>query len=99
MILALSEVVTQVCGAVIVAAITASGAVMAARAARHDVARRVGEPNGHGNLIEMVEELLNGQARHDTRFARLEERTARMEDRQADHHERLIRVEEATVTD
>ncbi len=47
----------------------------AADTARHtaaDAASRIGEPNGHGNVVEMLERILAGQVGQDNRIARLE---------------------------
>lgn len=43
-----------------------------------EMRRRVGKPNGAGNLVEMAERLLSGQARQDERIAALEENDHRI---------------------
>lgn len=48
--------------------------------------KSIGEPNGHGNLVQMAEKLLAGQAGQDRRLAKLEHG-------QAEHAQRLDRVE------
>lgn len=42
---------------------------------------KIGEPNGHGSLVGMVQEVLTGQARQDERLARLEDRLGTVEGR------------------
>jgi hypothetical protein len=69
-----------------VAGITAAGLVLAAsvptwltvRSARRtrkrteSIDEKIGEPNGHGNMVEMLTTILNGQAGQDNRIAHLE---------------------------
>lgn len=52
-----------------------------------ELRRRVGTPNGQGNLVEMMERLLVGQARQDERLADLE----RQQNRTASHVGRIDR--------
>jgi len=39
-----------------------------------DMAHRIGQPNGMGNVTQMLERILHGQTGQDRRLARLEER-------------------------
>jgi len=39
---------------------------------RDELRHRVGTPNGHGNVVQMLETLLGGQAGQDNRIAALE---------------------------
>lgn len=58
-------------------ALVQQGVATARRAKRAEltaatVADRVGEPNGEGNVVRMLERLLRGQTGQDSRLARLE---------------------------
>jgi hypothetical protein len=59
-------------------------------------ANRIGEPNGEGNVVQMLERILHGQTGQDVRLARLEHRAnetvelvAGLEDRLAELEKRL----------
>lgn len=82
---------------VTVAAIAAVGGVAAAyaaNAARRDVLDRIGTPNGQGNVVEMMERLLAGQAGQDNRIARLEGNDIQRGIVQSAHDERICRLEQ-----
>ena len=74
-----------VLGAALVAALGGLAvAIVQARAARlaiHEQAQRIGTPNGHGNLVEMMERLLSGQTGQDSRLAIIESRQVRQAER------------------
>ena len=53
---------------------------------KRELERRVGTPNGKGNLVEMCESILAGQAGQDNRLARIESR-------QMDHESRIRAIE------
>ena len=58
--------------AVVVAVVGAIGAVTSAHLAnstRKDVQTRIGTPNGHGDVVTMMERLLAGQTGQDARLA------------------------------
>lgn len=61
---------------------------------RRDQERRIGTPNGHGNVVEMSEKLLAGQAGQDSRLAVLERESIRQAAAQKDQGERLGLVEQ-----
>ena len=67
------------------AAVAGVDAAYEANAAR-DVRDRIGTPNGQGNVVEMMERLLAGQAGQDNRIARLEASDAA-------HDERIRKLE------
>lgn len=78
-IVGLSEAAWVAIVVAIVAAAGSVGAAWAANAARRQVGHaaedlrdRIGEPNGKGNVVQMLTTLLNGQAGQDNRIARLE---------------------------
>jgi hypothetical protein len=50
-----------------------------ARKASNNLADRVGQPNGRGNVMQILHQLLDGQARQDERQARSDERLAAAE--------------------
>ena len=81
---------------VAVAAIAAVGGVAAAYAANaaRDVRDRIGTPNGQGNVVEMMERLLAGQAGQDNRIARLEGNDIQRGIVQSAHDERIRRLEQ-----
>lgn len=82
---------------VTVAAIAAFGGVAAAyaaNAARRDVRDRIGTPNGQGNVVEMMERLLAGQAGQDNRIARLEGNDLQRSIQVTAHDERIRRLEQ-----
>jgi hypothetical protein len=54
----------------------------------------IGRPNGHGNVVEMLEQLLRGQTGQDGRLARLEGWHVDKEERLRDIVVRLGRLEE-----
>ena len=69
-------------GAALVAALGGLAvAIVQARAAIHEQAQRIGTPNGHGNLVEMMERLLSGQTGQDSRLAVIEARQVRQAER------------------
>lgn len=84
-VLALSEaatvavvaaVLSAVVGPVWVARIAAS-----ARATAEQTQERIGSPNGHGDLVTMMERLLAGQVGQDNRLGRIEHRLSRGDER------------------
>lgn len=75
-------------GAVLVAGI--AGVVKVILGVR-DLRSAVGTPNGHGDLVQMAEALLSGQAGQDRRLAKLETG-------QAEHAARIDQVEQTLST-
>jgi hypothetical protein len=71
--------ITAVLGPIVVlAARTAAKAAMANVDRRgQQIEDRIGEPNGHGNLVQMMEKLLSGQTGQDARLASIDDRIAR----------------------
>jgi hypothetical protein len=65
---------------------------------RDELRHRVGTPNGHGNVVQMLETLLNGQAGLDNRLAALEARSVKTDERvdgiASSHGERLGALEQ-----
>lgn len=53
----------------------------------------VGEPNGQGNVVQMCEQILAGQAGQDRRLATLEERSLANTNRLDGHARRLTALE------
>ena len=56
-------------GAIVTPIVTGA---LARRGTKRELENRVGTPNGHGNVVEMLERLVTGQAGQDNRLARLE---------------------------
>lgn len=78
-LLAITEAATV---PIAVAAITGVSAIASARyaaAVRSEIKSRVGSPNGNGNVVEMLEKILNGQTGQDSRLAAHDDRLARLE--------------------
>ncbi len=72
-------------GLVAAAGLGAIPSIMAKRAGEK-AAEAIGTPNGQGNVVQMLERILSGQAGQDRRIARLEER-------QHNHEVRIATVE------
>lgn len=70
-------------GAVVTPVVTS---VVARRGTKRELEQRVGTPNGHGNVVEMFERLVTGQAGQDNRLAKLERG-------QLDHEGRIRSIE------
>lgn len=66
------------------------------RGTKRELEQRVGTPNGHGNLVEMSERMLDGQARQDDRIARLERHDLRRQRVDLDHEGRIAALEAKT---
>ncbi|MEZ5350962.1 MAG: hypothetical protein R2714_17455 [Microthrixaceae bacterium] len=58
-----------------------------------EVKRRVGTPNGQGNVIEMLERILHGQTGQDSRLAQIEVRLNRGDQRFTEIEGRLVKIE------
>ena len=56
-------------GAIVTPIVTGA---LARRGTKRELEHRVGTPNGHGNVVEMLTSLLTGQADQDNRIAKLE---------------------------
>lgn len=56
----------------------------------------IGTPNGEGNVVQMLERLLNGQTAQDTRLARLEARHIESSERLQRIESRLVSLETPT---
>lgn len=85
------EVQVAAVGAVGVATASALAAIPGVLAKRSSarLEDKLGEPNGKGNVVQMLERLLSGQTGQDNRLARIESR-------QHDHETRLSVVEART---
>lgn len=59
-----------------------------------DIREWVGTPNGHGNVVAMLERVLAGQTGQDARLARLEAWQAEVRDGLRRHGERIGAVEQ-----
>lgn len=68
-------------------------ALVQQRRSHDDLSRRLGEPNGHGSLVAMVQSVIAGQADQDGRIAHLEDRVGRTEARIGSLHERVVDLE------
>lgn len=82
--------------AVGVAMITTTGGVIVAiiQARKVDrVGENIGTPNGHGNLVQMAEQLLAGQADQDQRLAAIEARLGRDDTRLIEIDRRLSQID------
>lgn len=62
-----------------------------------ELRRRVGDPNGQGNITQMAERLLAGQARQDERLADMESRQNKMSSRLG-RIDRKLRDREPVIT-
>ena len=58
-----------------------------------EVKRRVGTPNGQGNVIEMLDQLLAGQAIQDGRLVTIEQRLNHGDERFTNIEGRLTSIE------
>lgn len=82
--------------AVCVAMITTTGGVIMAiiQARKVDrVGESIGTPNGQGNLVQMAEQLLAGQADQDQRLAAIEARLGRDDTRLIEIDQRLSQID------
>lgn len=86
---ALAAVVVALIAAIasVVAALIGLSTKRSADEAKISTEQRIGTPNGHGNLVQMMERLLHGQTGQD-------ERIAVIEGRQMDQAQRLTAIEE-----
>ena len=85
--------------AVCVAMITTTGGVIVAliQARKVDrVGEKIGTPNGQGNLVQMAERLLAGQADQDLRLAQIEARLGRGDTRLTEIDRRLSQLDGGT---
>ena len=91
-ILALTDGQWAAAAAVLVALVAALASIVSALiglAAKKSNEERIGTPNGHGTIAEMMAKLLDGQTGQDTRLAVIERR-------QIEQAERLSSVEQKT---
>ena len=65
----LSEAGTVAISVASIAAFSSALSAWLANRSRRDVRERIGTPNGHGNVVQMMERLLSGQTAQDTRLA------------------------------
>jgi len=65
----LSEAGTVAISVASIAAFSSTISAWLAHRSRRDVRDRIGNPNGHGNVVQMIERLLSGQTAQDTRLA------------------------------
>jgi hypothetical protein len=66
----------------------------AAEAKAGDAVAAIGTPNGHGNVVQMMEKLLAGQTGQDGRLARLEDWHAEKIEKLGHISDRLDRLDE-----
>jgi hypothetical protein len=78
---------------VLTAVIAALGTVLSARRTRE----RIGDPNGHGSIVGMLTEVLNGQAGQDRRIAHLEADSFAMRQELAQVVGRVDVIEKAAI--
>lgn len=81
---ALSDGQWTALGAVIVASIAALASIVNALislATKKSTEDKLGTPNGHGNIVQMMERLLAGQTGQDERLAVIEQRQVRQAER------------------
>ena len=69
MMFGLSEAGTVAISVASIAAFSSALSAWLANRSRRDVRERIGTPNGHGSVVQMMERLLSGQTSHDTRLA------------------------------
>lgn len=67
--------------------------IIQGRRTRADVESRVGTPNGHGNVVEMLERALHHQGIQDDRAERILTRLGRIEAGQRHQDDRLAALE------
>lgn len=67
--------------------------VVQGRRTRAEVERRVGTPNGHGNVVEMLERALRHQGKQDDHNERMLTRLGRIEAGQRTQDERIAALE------
>lgn len=82
--------------AICVALITTVGGVIVAliQARKTDrIGEKIGTPNGQGNLVQMAEQLLAGQADQDQRLAAIEARLGRGDTRLIEIDRRLSQID------
>lgn len=81
------------------AAITGAGAIIVfllqSRRNERELARRVGDPNGQGNVVEMLERALKHQWKQDERTSQILTRLGRIEAGQRRQDERIEKLENA----
>ena len=66
----LSEAGTVAISVASIAAFSSAVSAWLANRSHRDVRDRIGTPNGHGNVVQMMERLLSGQTSQDARLAR-----------------------------
>ena len=66
----LSEAGTVAISVASIAAFSSAISAWLANRSHRDVRDRIGNPNGHGNVVQMMERLLSGQTSQDARLAR-----------------------------
>ena len=65
----LSEAGTVAISVASIAAFSSALSAWLANRSHRDVRERIGTPNGHGNVVQMMERLLSGQTSQDARLA------------------------------
>ena len=65
----LSEAGTVAISVASIAAFSSTISAWLAHRSRRDVRDRIGNPNGHGSVVQMMERLLSGQTSQDARLA------------------------------
>ena len=83
-LLAVTDAQWGAIGIVIVGFLAAVGSVTSALiglAAKKSTEDKLGTPNGHGTIAEMMAKLLDGQTGQDTRLAVIEQRQVRQAER------------------
>lgn len=81
------------------AALTGAGAIVVfllqSRRNERELARRVGDPNGQGNVVEMLERALKHQWKQDEKTSQILTRLGRIEAGQRRQDERIEKLENA----
>lgn len=88
-------------GVIVAIIVSVLGPTVVALLNRHEVRRRIGdmndrigEPNGSGNVVQMLETVIAGQTTQDVRLSGLESRTAAVEQRVGQVEHRLDQMDE-----
>lgn len=93
----MKEILASALPAFITGAFALAAILLSARKTRRDLAHRVGDPNGKGNVTEMAERMLMHLGRQDEKTERVLTRLGRIESKQAQDHERLKTLEERSI--
>ena len=90
---------TEVLVAIIVAVVGPTVLLIVQRRSNGRLADKIGEPNGHGSLVAMVQSVLSGQADQDGRLAAIEHRQTVTESHVQSLAGRMADVEKSIVSE